>query len=301
MQRYFIPGSEWIYLKLYTGYKSADNILLNRIYPLILDLKKEKLISNFFFIRYSDPQPHIRLRIKTNSQAYYTPIFQKIYESFHPCIDNGLLISVVCDTYQRELERYGETTMELAEQLFDIDSLAVLELLKVLHNSNSPEQERWLLSLRLIDELLMAFNYDLQAKSIQVGNYSQSYLKEFHFDRKYCRQLDDKYRNNRLAIEQTLQGLLLKEYDKILLNRMQGLRLIGKQLYNYEMQGNLMVNGEKLVNSYMHMTMNRLFRSKNRIYEMVVYYFLDKYYKSEIAKKKYNGRLPIFKRIKAAN
>ena len=290
MKRTFIPGSEWLFFKLYTGYKSADNILLNFIYPLILELKKEKLISGFFFIRYVDPQPHIRFRIRIQDLAYYTIVFQKIYNVFSPCVNNGLLISVVCDTYQRELERYGENTIELTEQLFDIDSLAILELLDVLQNSNNSEQERWLLSLQLIDDLFMSFNYNLEEKSEQINNYSKNYLVEFHFDGQYHKQLDHKYRENRTMIEGVLNRSLLLQYAPILERRKEKLKIKGEELQYYKRENLLMVKLDNLLCSYIHMTMNRLFRSKNPIYEMVIYYFLDKYYKSEIAKKKYTSR-----------
>lgn len=35
------------------------------------------------------------------------------------------------------------------------------------------------------------------------------------------------------------------------------------------------------------MTMNRLFKSKNRLHELVIYNFLFRYYKAEIGKNKY--------------
>ena len=47
----------------------------------------------------------------------------------------------------------------------------------------------------------------------------------------------------------------------------------------------------KLMGSYIHMLINRLFKSKQRLHEMVIYDFLFRYYKSEIAKKKYKPQL----------
>jgi len=41
--------------------------------------------------------------------------------------------------------------------------------------------------------------------------------------------------------------------------------------------------------SYSHMMVNRLFKSKQRLHEMVLYDFLHRYYKSEIARQKYAG------------
>lgn len=42
---------------------------------------------------------------------------------------------------------------------------------------------------------------------------------------------------------------------------------------------------EYLLTSYIHMMLNRLFKSKNRIYELVLYDFLRRYYASKIARK----------------
>ena len=39
MKRDFCIGSEWLYYKIYTGVKTADLILMEKLYPLILDLK----------------------------------------------------------------------------------------------------------------------------------------------------------------------------------------------------------------------------------------------------------------------
>lgn len=47
---------------------------------------------------------------------------------------------------------------------------------------------------------------------------------------------------------------------------------------------------ESLLSSYTHMSLNRLFISKNRIYELVLYDFLRRYYTSEIAKRKYTEK-----------
>ncbi|GHV23349.1 hypothetical protein FACS1894174_09080 [Bacteroidia bacterium] len=46
----------------------------------------------------------------------------------------------------------------------------------------------------------------------------------------------------------------------------------------------------ELLKSYIHMMLNRLFRSKNRMHEMVLYDFMFRYYTSGIAKEKYNKK-----------
>ncbi|MGB8194413.1 MAG: lantibiotic dehydratase, partial [Chitinophagaceae bacterium] len=63
VKRKFSPGSEWVYFKLYCGAKSADKILLDAIKPLTENLLQDQSIDRWFFIRYNDPDFHIRLRL----------------------------------------------------------------------------------------------------------------------------------------------------------------------------------------------------------------------------------------------
>ena len=51
-KRLYIPGSEWVYYKLYTGPKTADTILTDLIDPVINNLSCKNLIEKWFFIRY---------------------------------------------------------------------------------------------------------------------------------------------------------------------------------------------------------------------------------------------------------
>jgi len=52
-KRTFIIGDEWLYFKVYTGYKTADTLLTDTVFPLSQYLLKEKLIDHWFFIRYA--------------------------------------------------------------------------------------------------------------------------------------------------------------------------------------------------------------------------------------------------------
>jgi len=62
IQRTFTPGDHWLYFKVYTGFKTADQIITQVIAPLANQLLNSQIISKWFFIRYSDPELHLRLR-----------------------------------------------------------------------------------------------------------------------------------------------------------------------------------------------------------------------------------------------
>jgi len=75
----FIPGSEWVYFKLYTGTKTADMILKNEIYEYVNGLLKNDSINQWFFIRYSDPDFHLRLRLHLKKARDFTCIFNRFF------------------------------------------------------------------------------------------------------------------------------------------------------------------------------------------------------------------------------
>ncbi len=62
VQRTFPPGSEWLYAKLYTGTATADQILRDVIAPLVAEVLGSGAAERWFFIRYGDPDWHVRLR-----------------------------------------------------------------------------------------------------------------------------------------------------------------------------------------------------------------------------------------------
>ncbi|OQY05888.1 MAG: hypothetical protein B6I20_00340 [Bacteroidetes bacterium 4572_117] len=64
MYRTIVLGNEWVYFKIYTGYKTADLVLTDAINPLAKELLEEEIIDKWFFIRYSDPDFNLRLRYR---------------------------------------------------------------------------------------------------------------------------------------------------------------------------------------------------------------------------------------------
>lgn len=289
MDRLLIPGSEWLYFKLYTGKKSADN-LLQYIYPYLLSLKKDCIIRQFFFIRYSDPHFHLRLRLHLSENKDFSKILLSLYDLFKSAIEDGTLWNLQIDTYKREIERYGITTMEFSEAIFCIDSDAIIKLIKSL-NHNERELHRWLLALLLIDDILSASNCDIAHKKEVLMIISQSFKHEFRFTtHAYKKQLDTKYRNSKEMIFSVLDNRNnspVQPYIHILNERSYLMSLSIKQITEIEHDNAAITS---LLKSFIHMTMNRLFRSHNRLHEMVLYDFLYRYYESTIARSR-DGKL----------
>jgi len=281
----FIPGSEWLYLKLYTGTKTADAILKNYLSGYVREMMENGVVDKWFFIRYADPDFHIRLRLHLKVTRNFTFVLNRFFEFVQPLVDVGSVWNVQCDAYQREMVRYGVNSISFVEDIFFIDSEFILKLLPLLNEEN-PEQHRWKLSLVLIDSLLSAFSYELPQRKDLLNATADGFKKEFGFTRhNVTKQLNDKYRVNRKDIENTMHwDNETTETMDVIKARRQALFPVAEKLTVMEKSGALNVPIKSLLTSLIHMTMNRWFRTKNRLHEMVVYEFLSRFYASEMAR-----------------
>lgn len=69
--RDFYPGDEWVFFKLYGGIAICDKILFTHVLPLTNFLESEGTIDKWFFIRYSDPEFHLRIRLHTKDRKKF--------------------------------------------------------------------------------------------------------------------------------------------------------------------------------------------------------------------------------------
>lgn len=281
IKRKYYPGEEWIYFKIYTGEKTAETILLNSLYPLVQKLKKENKIQKYFFIRYQDPDFHIRFRMQVTNQKEIGNIIQECHKKWNSFLKNTLISQIDISTYNRELERYSPKYMNLSESIFDIDSSCILILLRFLKGKD--ENYRWLSALRLIDSFLNSLCFSLQDKINLMEKADAGYKIEFGYNEYNSKQLNTIYRNKRTHIQSVLNEKIedqnIKNISKIMTT---------KEIYLKELLGNTKLPENNIL-SYIHMSMNRLFRNRNRIYELLIYNFLLRHYKSELAIQKKHG------------
>jgi len=286
MKRDFIIGSEWLFYKVYCGYTTADELLKNIIGPLSASMIQQKLVDNWFFIRYADPNPHIRWRLHFADLSHLGEVELTVARTLQPYLDAKLINKIQTDTYKREIERYGEPTMELCETLFGLDSEMVTAMLTMTETLPDKELYRWLFSLKAIDSLLDTFDYDLESKHALAKSIADGFGKEFGINEPVIQQFSDKYRsykkqifsflqekdNNAKSLYQTIETKKAKTSPLVI--QFQALCPNRQRL-------------DEIMRSLIHMTMNRIFIAQQRKHEVVLYGFLERYYRSEIAKEKY--------------
>ncbi|WP_375563073.1 thiopeptide-type bacteriocin biosynthesis protein [Bernardetia sp. OM2101] len=283
-KRTFIIGEEWFFFKLYTGVKTADDILIKHLAPLINKWKQDRLISKWFFIRYYDPDFHLRVRLQLNDTNHLQLIITDLKNCLSELLSQKIIWKIQIDTYVRELERYGFDTIDDAETIFCIDSETILSILNDL-DETLDDNYRWLAGIYLTNKLLDTFKISLEDKKELIEKYINAFKDEMGYNKFLKRQLDTKYRNTK----KNIRGLLSNETNYSFATSI-------KNHYHFPTSSiNNILNNiqdkdilENIIFSLSHMTLNRLFRSKSRQNEFVIYYMLSHHYKSVIAQNKYN-------------
>ena len=290
--RGFPPGSEWLYFKLYTGTSTADRVLCDVVGPFAEQAVQSGAADGWFFIRYGDPDWHLRVRLHGEAAALQSEVLPRLREAVRPLLEQGWAARIQLDTYEREVERYGGVDGSiLAERIFHADSRAVLEIVELLSGDEGADA-RWRLTLRGIDMLLADLGFDSETKAAVMKQARLAFGQEFRADTTYLKhQLGDKFRKERKSLtalldragdeESPLQpGLLALD------RRSERLAPIIADLKAREQAGGLSRPLTELAASYIHMHANRLLRSAQRAQELVIYDFLNRIYESEAARKR---------------
>lgn len=189
MKRTFIIGDEWIYYKLYCGKRTAEKVLIDTIRPLSERLIEKRIIDKWFFIRYSDPDFHLRIRFHCKKTDDLIQVISVLNHKIKSYMDDGLIWKIQTDTYQREVERYGLNTIEDAEFFFFIDSRTCLKVLNLVKSENTV----FMCTLRSIDNLLNIFGFSNQEKITFVHKNLSLFKTEFNSDKSLSKQLYKKH------------------------------------------------------------------------------------------------------------
>ncbi|HVI45572.1 MAG TPA: thiopeptide-type bacteriocin biosynthesis protein [Chitinophaga sp.] len=161
--------NEWLAVHIYYD-QHPERVLTSLVQPLRRMLTRQKLIQQFFFIRYfDDAGKHIRFRVMGHGQRLHDdvyPLLQTTLDTFMSAYPN-----VICSwrqmPYEQETERYGGTrAIQIAEQHFCDSSAAILSLIG--------RDKKWSYDNRLSAALMLhlsfihatGFNADIAEKMV---------------------------------------------------------------------------------------------------------------------------------------
>lgn len=278
LKKQYLPGSEWLYFKVFCGGRSSDQILINNLSPIINKLHQNRLIKNWFFIRYNDPDYHLRIRFRVKKISMIGEIIEICNSHFLKLLDQNSIWKIQIDTYSPEYNRYGVQNMYNTEIYFFYESEMILKILKYFYLNNL-EDDIWVCSFTLIDQLLSSFSITIKEKEDLLLNLKNNFYKEFAVHRNFKKQLDKKYRKHRqLILEMLLENRYKNEITKIIKSTInENEKTRNEILKLHDGSNHILLN---LLGNYIHMMLNRLFCNQQRLHELLVYDFLWRSYRS---------------------
>jgi thiopeptide-type bacteriocin biosynthesis protein len=150
-----LPGSgDWLYVKLY-AHPDRQTALLTPHLPnqLLSGWDNE---PEWWFLRYHDPQQHLRLRIRLSGTDNVGKAAARVAEWTAELRRLGLLGQVQWDTYHPETGRFGDgAAMAAAESVFAADSAAAIAQLT--HSGRSGVPHRHAIIAASLVELATSF------------------------------------------------------------------------------------------------------------------------------------------------
>jgi thiopeptide-type bacteriocin biosynthesis protein len=132
-----LPGCDnRIYLQLH-GHRDRQNPLLTRHLPPLLEELGEPI--RWWFVRYQDPEDHLRIRL-TCAPGTLGSAIERIGEWTRQLRHHGLITHAGVETYRPETARFGgPIALDSAERYFAADSAAALAQLASQDRQNAPD------------------------------------------------------------------------------------------------------------------------------------------------------------------
>lgn len=275
--RKFEPGTEWLYIKIYSGIKTSDLVLDQVILPLVENLKENKQIHKWFFIRYHDPKSHLRVRFHLKDTNHFGAVVKDFNDRIKTFVNSGEISEIIMDSYKRETERYGEKTIEFAEELFHKSSELILNFI------DYDDEEKIMVTLFYMDQILSELKLSTDKKLVWINQYNDSFKKEFNSDKNLNNQLSKKYRDFKASYFNFINTTEFEEVKDLILFNIKKSTASLSNIVNNQNEIKL----KYFFQSIFHMHINRIFTSNQRLFEMIIYDYLWRYYKSRSSLEKF--------------
>jgi thiopeptide-type bacteriocin biosynthesis protein len=261
------PGSDWLYLKLECDLSSEDEIIAEHMRTFGEFAIGAGLCTGWFFVRYTDPHHHLRIRFRGEPTHLLGELMEQICSWAGELIAADLCTKFSFETYERELERYGgEAATTVAEDLFCLDSVFSAHLLKLLR-SNDFGLDALTLTMISIDAMLRCLGLD------ELSRYD--FLKAIAPNTRHGGEM---YRKRKSDLRSTFgNGAVPAELLRVLEARGAAMVAPVATLDDLFNRREISVGRDMLLHSYIHMHVNRV-QGIERDQELLAFELLQRTY-----------------------
>lgn len=281
----YTVGSEWFYAKLYGNPVYLDSMVTTALPEFIRALRAQVSIDRWFFLRYFDPHPHIRLRAHSHvATTLWSSAIPLLNGWTGPLLREHLLSDCQIGTYRPEWRRYGGyAVMAIAEEFFSMDSEFVCEALA----SARTALDRFRVAVQATDDVLSICAGDYAARRSLAASLLKTYGEEPVDEgepgraRRLSAQL---FRAHRPLVEDAILRKGASCLARLLRDRASKAHEYLDRIERARNREYPYPSLTDIVGSLTHMLLNRLFLADHRRHEYAVYYFLERAYNSLAAR-----------------
>lgn len=234
--------SDWIYIELFMNQSASDGFIFQELKEFLKSASD--WIQLWFFVRYNDPSPHIRLRIRKRFDR--SDALKDIGEYFAPLRDRGIITGITIREYEREIQRYGPKAMSHVEKFFHMDSV------NALRDINRPTKERYARMVNLIWDLTQYILPDIIEREKFYRAMAGYFAKEMDLQSESWKKV------NLFSSDFSMEGV--RSANKAMVGK---LRTI--------MRHTPEMDRRKMLSDLFHMAINRRFSSEQRAHEGIIY------------------------------
>ena len=248
--RYKMFGSDWIYLKLYGAGAWQENLIMYYIKQFSDSMVNDQKIDKYFFMRYADPEFHIRLRMQGHSIMNYLP---EIADWLADLCKQGVIARYEIGCYEREIERYGGVYgIDIAEEIFWIDSKIAADMLYLI-KENKLTFDKELIGVISAIFYMEQFGWKFSRQL----NWLNSFIEKTDYKVEYNKV---KKQYERICDSDDNWKELSKNEEGILLIQLINTRESYVKRYREAIDKGLITTSEEtIVGSLIHLSFNRLF------------------------------------------
>jgi thiopeptide-type bacteriocin biosynthesis protein len=265
-------------------------MLTELVRPLVAEVLRPGAADSWFFMRYADPEWHLRLRFHGDPDSLKAFVLPALLRRARPFQENGVLWRLEFERYEPEVERYGGPDgLGVAERFFQLDSELGLDLLPCFMGDEGAEL-RWRLALCGADRLLSGLGFgDAETKAL-VEQLQASREQTWTADGSYRQQVAHVFRS--VHGRETLAAMLDDPASTLPPEALGAFQRYASRLQSFhdawqdlERVGRLTAPVPEIAASLVHMHLNRLLRSCHLQQEAVICDFLCRLYATRLARR----------------
>lgn len=259
--RWKLPGSEWLYAKCYLAKEGETRFICENLSGFADFFMHQGIIHEWFFVRYSDPKSHIRVRFRGEKDKIISQLLPAFHDWMSVLMQKGQIKDFVLAGYEREVERYGgEHLIDYAETYFSHDALATIPLLNTILKKKTNLPEEVVAALNCIDILKgCKLTIEGQLSFFASLNLPKDELKGFREWKDPLVKLTEAILEERRDLfSETL--FLLEAFEK----RKKGLFSFVTKMEELKEQKRLSIPPESIYGSILHMHCNRFLGTESK-------------------------------------